>query len=171
MYIWYGDILLAYSIGGLLLLGWVWLLHRRWFKRFDNPTSILRFSLGYLLLPFFLMTVMGTVYLMSHDTTELRASWEERSAIVDQSKAIHEKAKTEGIDLAAGDREAGADEAKNGDEPPAGTSDAERIADKARQRAIAMAELDAEIGSETGRGRGCQNGELTGGAGAFKKKQ
>src|SRR3546814_5012498 len=73
MYIWYGDILLAYSIGGLLLLGWVWLLHRRWFKRFDNPTSILRFSLGYLLLPFFLMTVMGTVYLMSHDTTELRS--------------------------------------------------------------------------------------------------
>src|SRR3546814_11331643 len=87
------------------------------------------------------MTVMGTVYLMSHDTTELRASWEERSAIVDQSKAIHEKAKTEGIDLAAGDREAGADEAKNGDEPAAGKSDAERIADKARHRAIVLAEM------------------------------
>src|SRR3546814_14506855 len=71
------------------------------------------------------------------------ASWEERSAIVDQSKAIHEKAKTEGINLAAGDREAGADEAKNGDEPAAGKSDAERIADKARQRAIVLAELAA----------------------------
>src|SRR3546814_6985109 len=71
------------------------------------------------------------------------ASWEERSAIVDQSKAIHEKAKTEGIDLAAGDREAGADEAKSGDEPAAGKSDAELIADKARQRAIVLAEMAA----------------------------
>src|SRR3546814_17941559 len=85
------------------------------------------------------MTVMETVYLMSHDTTELRASWEERSAIVDPSKALHEKAKTEGIDLAAGDREAGADEGQNGDEPAAGTSDAQPTADKARHRALVTA--------------------------------
>src|SRR3546814_18741440 len=144
MYIWYGDSLLAYSIGGLLLLGWVWLLHRRWFKRFDNPTSILRFSLGYLLLPFFLMTVMGTVYLMSHATTELRASWEERSAIVDQSQAIHEQAKTEGIDIAAGDREPGTDEAKNGDDHEAGKRDAEPNAEKATQSTDARPEKAAQ---------------------------
>src|SRR3546814_5435655 len=89
------------------------------------------------------MTVVGNGDRMSNDNTELRASWEERSAIVDQSKAIQEKAKTEGSDRAAGDREAGADEAKNGDEPAAGKSDAERIADKARQRAIVLAERAA----------------------------
>src|SRR3546814_17493536 len=96
------------------------------------------------------MTVMGTVYPMSHDTTELRASWEERSAIVAQSKAINEKANTEGIDLAAGDREAGADEEENDEEPAAGKSSADRNADTARHSTIVPAVQAAPANTRDG---------------------
>ena len=112
VFFWGGDILHDYAFGGLLLLGWVWLLGRRPMQRFNNPNSILRFSLIFMLLPFIVMTLAGTIYLLSHDTAKLRASWEEKQAVVEQSDAIYEQAKADGVDLTAEDEE---EDAKTGD--------------------------------------------------------
>src|SRR5690606_30741188 len=85
VFFWGGDILHDYAFGGLLLLGWIWLLDRRPMQRFNNPDSILRFSLIFMAFPFIMMTLAGTIYLLSHDTTKLRASWEEKQLLVEQS--------------------------------------------------------------------------------------
>ena len=130
IFLWYGDILFAYAIAALVLMGWVWLLRRPRLQRFDNPDSILRFGLGYLALPLVLLTAFGTYYILSHDTAELRANWERRMAVVEQAKAIQEQAKTDGIDLNAESDQASRDD--------------ESVAQAARERAQRLAAQDKD---------------------------
>ncbi|MEZ5465309.1 MAG: DUF418 domain-containing protein [Lysobacteraceae bacterium] len=143
VFFWGGDILHDYAFGGLLLLGWIWLLDRRPMQRFNNPASILRFSLIFMAFPFIVMTIASTVYLMSHDTSKLREGWEEKQLVVEQSDALYEQAKADGVDLTAEDEEETKDDESAVAADTAGGEEAEAADDVGSADAVAAADTDA----------------------------
>ena len=154
VFFWGGDILHDYAFGGLLLLGWVWLLDRPRMRRFNNPDSILRFGLVFMALPFMVMTAVGTVYLLAHDTAELRSGWEETQVVVERSDALYEQARADGVDLTAEDEQDNA-EASHSRDDHAADSEAEDavVADVGDETVIAEHADNAPSaaeGAETG---------------------
>ncbi len=100
--LWNGDILHDYAIGGLALMGWLWLLRRPKLQRFNNPTSIRRFALFMLALPFIVMTVVGIGYGLAVDQAKLKTKHEEAQLAHQQyiAKVDEFKAKSEDEKLA-----------------------------------------------------------------------
>lgn len=75
--LWNGDILHDYAVGGLAMMGFLWLLNKPRLQRFNNPTSIMRFSVFMLIAPFIAMTVWGLGYGISVDQSEIKTHYEE----------------------------------------------------------------------------------------------
>ena len=98
---WTGDILRDYSLTGMMLLGYVLLIRKPKFARFNNPNSTLKFSLGLMSLPFVFMLGFGSYYAITHDTAEMEQQWSERLAAEPIADKIIAKAKADGVDLTA----------------------------------------------------------------------
>ena len=98
---WTGDILRDYSLTGMMLLGYVLLMRKPKLARFNNPGSLLKFSLGLMSLPFVFMMGFGTYYALSHDTAAMQQQWSERIAAEPMADKIVAKAKVDGVDLTA----------------------------------------------------------------------
>lgn len=147
VFLWGGDILRAYAVGGMLLLAWMVLLRRPWLQRFDNPRSMLKLSLGMMALPFIAMLGFGTYYVLSHDSATMMQQWQERLQTETVADALLAKAKADGIDLAA----ASDDAASTSDEPELdldSLSAEARIAHLAQERAVTKAERSKEEQTE-----------------------
>lgn len=61
VFIWGGDILHDYAFAGFILLGWVYLVKFKWFKRFSSDRSFLRFGLILTFMPF-VVVPLGGIY-------------------------------------------------------------------------------------------------------------
>ncbi len=140
---WTGDILRAYAMTGMLLLGWVLLLRKPKLQRFNNHRSMLKLSLGIMSLPFVFMLGFGSYYALTHDTATMQEQWQERlqtEVFADQMLA---KAKADGIDLSAVKEE---DEAEEIDLDT--LTAAQRIQHLAKERAQSKAERSQEEQAE-----------------------
>src|SRR5690606_13969433 len=101
-FLWGGDILHDYALGGLLLLGWILLTRRPKMARLGQTKWFLRISLGMMLLPVLLALIAGLYMGTSQDFIELTDSWQHRQAVVALSDVKLEEAKQqESVDLQA----------------------------------------------------------------------
>jgi uncharacterized protein len=75
--LWRGDILHDYAVGGLALMGFIWLLRRPKLQRFNNPETILRFSLVMLTLPLVAMTAAAIARGLYFDHGKLQTRYQE----------------------------------------------------------------------------------------------
>lgn len=88
VFLWGGDILHDYGVAGLLLLGWVTLLQKPRFKKYDNPNSFFKLSIVWLSVPI-LLTVMGGIsFGLFNDNNDLTTQWQEQIQVTERVNAI-----------------------------------------------------------------------------------
>jgi uncharacterized membrane protein YeiB len=75
VFLWGGDILHDYAFAGLVMLGYVLLLQKPKFQRFDNPRSMLKLGLGWLSVPFVASAFAALVYGVISSNADLKESW------------------------------------------------------------------------------------------------
>jgi uncharacterized membrane protein YeiB len=110
-----GDILHDYALGGMLLLGWILLFRTRRLSRFNNPATFLRIALVALMVPFILAAAMGIFFGLANDWSELEQRWTDEQQITETvDERVAEAAKAPPAD------ESGDEEAATGDESTAG---------------------------------------------------
>lgn len=80
-FLWGGDILHDYAFAGLLLLGWIFLLKRERFKKYDNPRSFLKIGLIWLAVPTLLSVIAGFGFGLSIDRLSLTDMWQQEQHI------------------------------------------------------------------------------------------
>ncbi|NQD37178.1 DUF418 domain-containing protein [Permianibacter sp. IMCC34836] len=159
--LWGGDILRAYAVGGMLLLGWVMLVRKPRLQKLASPGAMLKLSLGMMALPFLAMLSFGSYYALSHDNVEMTRQWQERLQTEQVADELLAKAKADGIDLAASDSATepstdGADGTKTdstakADEPEIdldSLSAEDRLQHLAKERAQTKAEREKEEQAE-----------------------
>jgi uncharacterized membrane protein YeiB len=78
VFFWGGDILHDYAVGGLFMLLFMLLLRTKRLSKFNNPTSMVKFGLGLLLVPLFAAMIGGIVFGASKDFSDMEKTWQER---------------------------------------------------------------------------------------------
>ena len=95
VFLWGGDILHSYGFAGLLLLGWVTLLKKERFKKYDNPQSFFKSSVIWLSIPIFFTVMSGIGFGVLQDTDELTAQWQEEILVTERVKSIQLESETD----------------------------------------------------------------------------
>jgi len=80
-FLWGGDILHDYAFAGFMLLGWIFLLKRERFKKYDNPRSFLKLSLIWLAVPTLLSVIAGFGFGLAVDRQSLTEMWQQEQHI------------------------------------------------------------------------------------------
>lgn len=86
VFLWGGDILHDYAFAGFMLLGWIVLLQRKRFQKYDNPRSFLKLALIWLAIPIMLSTVAGIGFGAIVDNARLTERWQKEITISDLAK-------------------------------------------------------------------------------------
>jgi uncharacterized membrane protein YeiB len=90
VFVWQGDILHDYAVAGLLMLGLIYLLRKKRFQKFNNPSSILKLALWWLTVPMLLASLAGVGFGAFVDRQSLTEQWQESqeiNALVSQLEA------------------------------------------------------------------------------------
>ncbi|WP_259365379.1 DUF418 domain-containing protein [Colwellia sp. BRX10-3] len=88
VFLWGGDILHDYGIAGLLLLGWVSLLNKPRFKKYDNPKSFFKLSVVWLSVPILMSVLAGISFGLFNDTHDLTEQWHEQIQVAERVETI-----------------------------------------------------------------------------------
>ncbi len=86
VFLWGGDILHDYAFAGFMLLGWIVLLQRKRFQKFDNPRSFLKLALIWLAIPIMLSAAAGIGYGVSFDSARLTERWQKEVTIAELAR-------------------------------------------------------------------------------------
>jgi uncharacterized protein len=88
VFFWGGDILHDYAAGGLLLLGWVYIVRFKWMQRFDSPRSFLRLGLTMLSLP--IVFSLGAALFFGATRTQdvMTDAFDQRTAVIAMAETI-----------------------------------------------------------------------------------
>ena len=76
IFIWNGDILSTYAVGGFAFLLWIHLFRKPRLQRFNNPRSFLKIGIVWLVIPIFAAGVAGMGYSLATDNAALEESWQ-----------------------------------------------------------------------------------------------
>ncbi len=93
IFLWGGDILHSYGFAGLLLLGWVTLLKKERFKKYDNPQSLFKLAVVWLSVPIVISVMSGIGFGVLQDTNELTTQWHEEILVAERVKSIQLESK------------------------------------------------------------------------------
>ena len=88
VFLWSGDILHDYGIAGLLLLGWLTLLQKPRFKKYDNPKSFFKLSVVWLSVPLVISVLAGIGFGLINDTDDLTTQWQDEILVAERVEAI-----------------------------------------------------------------------------------
>jgi len=97
-FLWGGDILHDYAFAGLVFLGWIVLLRKERFKKYDNPRSFLKIGLIWLTVPFIFTAIAGIGFGVYFDNNKLTNHWQEEqqmAVMVSEQEAIIENQASE----------------------------------------------------------------------------
>ena len=75
IFLWGGDILHDYAFGGLLLLGFVFLLRTKRFSKYNHPTTFLKFGAWLILLPLLLYMFGALFWGVTQDNKAMTDEW------------------------------------------------------------------------------------------------
>lgn len=81
VFVWQGDILHDYALAGLLMLGFIYILRIKRFRKYNNPRSILKLALWWLTIPLLLSSLAGIGYAVVFDRQALTEQWQESQDI------------------------------------------------------------------------------------------
>lgn len=124
IFLWGGDILHDYAFAGLVLIGFMALLRRPRLQRFDNPRSMLKLSLVWLMLPFIIVTFVGIGFGVVFDYDKLDQRWQNDQTVAE----IVELQMAEPVEEAIADEETAA-----ADESPLDAEATDELADEDRE--------------------------------------
>lgn len=99
--LWEGDILHDYAIAGLMLLGIIYLVRRKRFERFNNPTSFLKIALWWLSVPLLIASLVGLGFSTAFDSNDLNERLQQQQQIMLLVDDLENKAKEEATSLTA----------------------------------------------------------------------
>lgn len=91
VFLWGGDILHDYAVGGLLLLGWVLLIRTKRMKRFNHSKYFLRIGMTMSLLPIVVSLCAALFFGSTRDEAKINESWEERQAVATLYEELESK--------------------------------------------------------------------------------
>ncbi|WP_448564872.1 DUF418 domain-containing protein [Thalassotalea ganghwensis] len=133
IFLWGGDILHDYAAGGMLLLGFVFLLRTKRLQKFNTPQAFVKTGLTLIILPIIIAGCFSIYYGVSHNGADIEKKWQERQQVVTgaQEKLDEFKLSEEYLSISLADALAPpvqSDEINENTEEAA-TSDAEVIQD------------------------------------------
>jgi len=82
IFMWGGDILNLYAIGGLMMLAWISIIQTKYFKRFNKPTTFLRIGLFMLIFPMVIALLSATYLGLTKDQDEIRQEWLQQQEVI-----------------------------------------------------------------------------------------
>ena len=147
IFLWEGDILHDYALGGIFMLLFMLLLRTKKLSRFNNPDSIGKFAVGLMLAPLIITMIVGSYYGASNDTQTLESKWQERQqveALFQQKKAAYNPENNKDWPLAEVTQEQ--PEVEN----PAADTEGEELSveEKAQKRYERFVKRDAKVQKE-----------------------
>jgi uncharacterized protein len=95
-FVWQGDILHAYAVTGLLMLGFIYLLRTTRFEKYNTPSFILKIALWWLSIPILLTSLAGVGFGVLVDRQSLSEQWQEGKDI----RALVSKLESNTVELA-----------------------------------------------------------------------
>lgn len=106
VFLWGGDILHDYAVGGLLLLGWILLVRTKRMSRFNNNTAFLKFGLTILAMPILASICAGIYFGATQPESKMIENWEQSQAVttltdeLEQASIVALSANKNGDDVA-----------------------------------------------------------------------
>jgi uncharacterized protein len=146
IFIWSGDILHDYAIGGLVFLLWIYAFRTRRLQRFNNPVTFLKIGIVWLVLPLLVAGVVGMIYSLKTDNAGLGEAWArdvEIAEIVAERLAEAPEVEVTAEEVATGDDVVADEEAMAGAETVA-ESDSETRDDEGVEAEAPVAEETEE---------------------------
>ncbi|MDT0604414.1 DUF418 domain-containing protein [Thalassotalea castellviae] len=97
IFLWNGDILHDYAVGGMLLLGVVFLLRTKRFAKRNHPNTYLKIALWIMALPLFIAIAVSLFFGITRTHQIMTQDWREQTTVIEQSEvqlnSIKEQAK------------------------------------------------------------------------------
>jgi uncharacterized protein len=103
IFLWGGDILHNYAVGGLVMLAWIFAAGTKRMQRFNNPRSFLRFGLFVICLPIVVAIGAGIFFGSTRSQTVIEESYQQHLAVIEKAIVI-EKDEVLSADLLAKDK-------------------------------------------------------------------
>ena len=85
IFLWNGDILHDYAIGGLLLLGFVCLLRTKRFAQYNHPNTFLKFALWVMAIPLFISIAIALFFGITRSHQIMTEDWQQKITVIEQS--------------------------------------------------------------------------------------
>jgi uncharacterized membrane protein YeiB len=166
IFLWGGDIIHDYAVGGLFLLGFVLLLRTKKLARFNKPETFAKVGFSLLLLPL-VVSMFGALYFgVTRDNTVITEEWQQKISINQQVDLLMQQEKDKPNDITVDDKNLVEEDAISSDEivneesikedvieekevDEDSMSDEELIAYKAQQRVESKLKREKRLAKET----------------------
>jgi uncharacterized protein len=110
IFLWGGDIIHDYAVGGLLLLGFVLLLRTEGLSKFNKPVTFAKVGFSLLLMPLFVSMLAALYFGATRDNTVITDEWKEKTSVNQLVEVLLIKEKDNQITFLADDEIAIEDE-------------------------------------------------------------
>lgn len=169
IFLWGGDIIHDYAVGGLFLLGFVLLLRTKKLARFNKPETFAKVGFSLLLMPLIVSMFAALYFGVTRDNGVITDEWQQKIAVNQQFEVLMQQEKDKPKELALTDEaeveednqlaqeqtlaeddsaEKSSSDAEENTEEPAMT-DEEIIADKAQKRFENKQKRNKRLAKET----------------------
>lgn len=157
IFLWGGDIIHDYAVGGLLLLGFVLLLRTKGLARFNKPVTFAKVGFSLLLMPLLVSMLAALYFGVTRDNAVITDDWNEKVSVNQLVEAYLIKEKDNLITFLADDEIAIADETVSKEE----SEQAEDMAEEIDEENMSNDELIVHAAQEIFESRLKSEGRLT----------
>jgi uncharacterized membrane protein YeiB len=160
IFLWGGDIIHDYAVGGLLLLGFVLLLRTKKLARFNKPATFAKVGFSLLLLPLLVSMFAALYFGVTRDNTVITDEWQQKISVNQQFDALLQEEKDNPTTLLVDEKTANEDETVSTEElentveadeeiDEENMSEEELIAHKAQKRFESRQKRESRLAKET----------------------